>query len=214
MVAGWLGQQDVDRAVGCVADASFLRDLATAAAADLENGATEPDRDGADYERLEVTGRSGTAWMADDDSPGVVRLAIRLVEDVHQRPEDRGFCRETPETTPGDPTGAVVLTRRDGQWARPDEVLVTTSGSVTGRTEHGLVSCQVPASAVEPLSTAPVPADAPPAGSGPLQMSVRRAGTTHDLEPLGDDPLSAAARTLLDDVRLPAADRTLCTPRR
>ncbi|HYN67495.1 MAG TPA: hypothetical protein VES93_11455, partial [Ornithinibacter sp.] len=46
VVVGWLGGQDGHRPVGCLAEASFVRDLAAAAVDGLEQGATEPDRDG------------------------------------------------------------------------------------------------------------------------------------------------------------------------
>ena len=97
VVTGRLGPRDGDRPVGCVVEASFVRDLAAAAAADLEPGATEPPRDGADYERIEVTGLHGTAWLGDGAASDIVRLAGRLVYDVSRPDTERTVCRATPD---------------------------------------------------------------------------------------------------------------------
>jgi hypothetical protein len=49
------------------------------------------------------------------------------------------------------------------------------------------------------------------AGNDRIAASVERDGTTIDLgEAAGSDPLSTAAREVLDDVQLPETQRTVC----
>lgn len=91
-VTARLGPLDGDREVRCVLAPEALRDLGGAAVVDLEPGATEPVPDGADLERLQVTGTGGTAWLGQGGKE-VVRLAKRLVQDVHLETDARQLCR-------------------------------------------------------------------------------------------------------------------------
>lgn len=212
VVTGLLGPQDRDRPVGCVLDAAFVRDLGGAAAVDLEPGATEPAPDGVDVERMEVSGSRGSAWLGDGRSE-VVRLATLLVAEVHRPEADRTFCRETPQTAPGDVTTGVVLRRWGGPARLADAAFVSDTGVVTGRTGRGVFSCVVPPTTVGALTTSPVPG---PASEGPgdvVQVTVRRGSSDRPLPPAGTDPLSTTVRELLDDGNLPPAQRRLCRPR-
>ena len=130
VVTGWLGGQDGDRPVGCLAELAFVRALAAAAAEDLEPGATEPEPEGADFEAMEVTGRSGTGWLGDGGNEAV-RLAGRLVDEVHLAASNRTLCRETPATSPGAVADGVVLRRWSGPARYDDAVVVSTTGAVT-----------------------------------------------------------------------------------
>ena len=62
------------------------------------------------------------------------------------------------------------------------------------------------------LATAAPPTTGLNAGNDRIATSVERDGTTFDLgEGQGDDPLTTAARSVLDDVQLPEGQRTVCT---
>lgn len=213
VVTGWLGGLDERPAVGCLAEEWFVRDIGGAAADDLEPGATEPPRDGVDIDRLEVTGSRGTAWLGDGGNE-VVRLATLLVAEVHRPEADRTFCRSTPATTPGELAGGAVVRRWGGPTRFGDAVLVSTMGTVTGRTRDAVVSCEVPEATARELTTAAVPKAVPPEARGDVvRLSMGRGGVDHPLTPTGGDALTTAALTLLDDIQLPLAQRTLCTPR-
>lgn len=212
-VTGWLGDHGNAEPVGCRVDPDLLHDLEQAAAAGLEPGAEEPERDGYDYDQLEVTGPRGSAWQGDGGNPTIVVLALRLVHDMHAPPSQRAWCLPTEQTTPGHlPDGVVLLGR--GQFPPRDESLfVSATGLVTGRTMAGVLTCRVPAALVEQLRTAPIPRAAPPVTASEPQFTVRRDGTTHELATRsGVDPLSTAVIALLDDVQRPEAGRTLCAP--
>ena len=69
----------------------------------------------------------------------------------------------------------------------------------------------MPAATVQVLATAPAPTTGLNAGNDRIAASVERDGTTIDLgEAAGSDPLSTTAREVLDDVQLPADQRTVC----
>ena len=68
-----------------------------------------------------------------------------------------------------------------------------------------------PGRTVQTLATAPPPTTGLNAGNDRIAASVERDGTTIDLgEAAGSDPLSTAAREVLDDVQLPETQRTVC----
>ncbi|HYN65510.1 MAG TPA: hypothetical protein VES93_01395 [Ornithinibacter sp.] len=123
------------------------------------------------------------------------------------------MCRETRETTPGDLTGGVGLFRDDPRARYPDRVFVTTAGDVTGRTEHGLLSCRVPAATAKTLTTAVLPDDLPQETFTDVRIGFERGTTTGVADPAGGGPFTTTARPLLDDIRLAPAERTLCRPR-
>lgn len=213
VVTGWLGGLDGYPAVGCLADASFVRDIGGAAVVDLEPGATEPHRDGYDIDRLEVTGSRGTAWLGDGGNE-VVRLAKLLVAEVHRPEADRTFCRVTAATTPGELAGGAVLRRWSGPTWFEDAVLVSATGAVTGRTRDAVISCEVPETTAREVTTAAVPQVVPPEEGGDVvQLSIGRGEVDHPLDPTGGDALTTAALAVLDDIQLPPAQRTLCTSR-
>ncbi|MBP6525376.1 MAG: hypothetical protein KA249_08190 [Dermatophilaceae bacterium] len=163
VLTGLLGEQDGNDPVGCMLDAAFLRDLGGAAVVDLEPGATEPAQEGADFERMEVIGARGSAWLGDGSE--AARLALLLVGEVHLPAGERTVCRETSQTAPGDATAGVVLRRWGTQPLQGAAAFVSDTGVVTGSTGQSLSSCQVPATTVEVLTTSPVP-DAPSQGNG------------------------------------------------
>ena len=103
------------------------------------------------------------------------------------------------------------LARVGGVAGFQDVLAVARDGAVTGTTKNGAVSCTVPAETVQVLATAPPPTTGLNAGNDRIAASVEREGTTIDLgEAAGSDPLSTAAREVLDDVQLPEAQRTVC----
>ncbi len=110
------------------------------------------------------------------------------------------------------PTASDVRLARVGGVAGFQDVLaVAPDGAVTGTTKNGAVACTVPAATVTTLATAPAPTTGLNAGNDRIAASVERGGTTIDLgEAAGSDPLSTAAREVLDDVQLPEAQRTVC----
>ncbi len=118
------------------------------------------------------------------------------------------------ETTavPSGPASEVRLARVGGVAGFQDVLVVAPDGSVTGTTRSGQVDCTVPAATVQVLATAAPPTTGLNAGNDRIATSVEREGTTFDLgEAQGTDPLSRAARTVLDDVQLPRDQRTVCT---
>jgi hypothetical protein len=113
---------------------------------------------------------------------------------------------------PGGPASEVRLARVGGIAGFQDVLVVAPDGRVTGTTRSGALDCTVPTATVLVLATAPPPTTGLNAGTDRIATSVEREGTTFDLgEAQGTDPLSTAARTLLDDVQLPQDQRTLCT---
>ena len=187
------GSQDV---LSVDADGVFLRDLGGAAVVDLEPGATEPAQEGADFERMEVIGARGSAWLGDGSE--AARLALLLVGEVHLPAGERTFCRETPQTAPGDATAGVVLRRWGTQPLQGAAAFVSDTGVVTGS------RCSPPAPCRTPRRRATATA---------TQVTVRRNSADHPLPPTGTDPLSTTVRELLDDMSLPPAERRLCMPR-
>jgi hypothetical protein len=116
-----------------------------------------------------------------------------------------------PTTRPSPTASDVRLARVGGVAGFQDTLVVAPDGAVTGTTKNGAVSCTVPAATVEVLATAPPPTTGLNAGNDRIAASVERDGTTVDLgEAAGSDPLSTAAREVLDDVQLPQAQRTVC----
>jgi hypothetical protein len=88
---------------------------------------------------------------------------------------------------------------------------VAPDGRVTGTTRTAPVDCAVPVETVQTLATAPAPTVAPAAGTDRMTVTLRRDTGAVDLgEAQGSDPLSTTARALLDDVQLPADQRTVC----
>ncbi len=113
--------------------------------------------------------------------------------------------------SPSPPASDVRLARVGGVAGFQDVLAVAPDGEVTGTTKNGAVSCTVPAATVQVLATAPPPTTGLNAGNDRIAASVERDGTTIDLgEAAGSDPLSTAAREVLDDVQLPEAQRTVC----
>lgn len=110
------------------------------------------------------------------------------------------------------PTAApVVLTRSGGLAGFADRLVVSADGRVTGATRSGAVDCGVDAALHTALATAAVPTPAPAAGTDRMAVTLTRDGAEVDLgEAQGDDPLSEAARTLLDDVQQPEDQRATC----
>jgi hypothetical protein len=105
----------------------------------------------------------------------------------------------------------VKLARVGGVAGFQDVLTVAPDGRVTGTTRNGAVDCTVPAAMVQVLATAPPPTTGLNAGNDRIAASVEREGTTIDLgEAAGSDPLSTAAREVLDDVQLPEDQRTVC----
>jgi hypothetical protein len=125
-------------------------------------------------------------------------------------------CGES--STPGGSSSSASPTASDVRLARvggvagfQDVLAVAPDGAVTGTTKNGAVACTVPAATVTTLATAPAPTTGLNAGNDRIAASVERGGTTIDLgEAAGSDPLSTAAREVLDDVQLPEAQRTVC----
>ena len=116
------------------------------------------------------------------------------------------------QTAAPSPTASEVkLARVGGVAGFQDTLVVAPDGTVTGTTKNGAVDCTVPAATVQVLATAPAPTTGLNAGNDRIAASVERDGTTIDLgEAAGSDPLSTAAREVLDDVQLPDAQRTVC----
>jgi hypothetical protein len=118
----------------------------------------------------------------------------------------------SPTPTPGGTPSEVRLARVGGVAGFLDVLVVAPDGRVTGTTRAGEVDCTVPPATVQVLATAAPPTTGLNAGNDRIATSLERDGTTFDLgEAQGNDPLSAAARTLLDDVQLPESRRTVCT---
>jgi hypothetical protein len=117
-----------------------------------------------------------------------------------------------PTASPtGTPASEVNLARVGGVAGFQDVLAVAPDGRVTGTTRNGAVDCTVPATTVQVLATAPPPTTGLNAGNDRIAASVERDGTTIDLgEAAGSDPLSTAAREVLDDVQLPEDQRTVC----
>jgi hypothetical protein len=116
-----------------------------------------------------------------------------------------------PTATPSPTASDVRLARVGGIAGFQDTLAVAPDGAVTGTTKNGAVACTVPAATVQTLATAPPPTTGLNAGNDRIAASVERDGTTIDLgEAAGSDPLSTAAREVLDDVQLPQAQRTVC----
>ena len=104
------------------------------------------------------------------------------------------------------------LARVGGVAGFQDVLVVAPDGRVTGTTRAGPVDCSVPAGTVQVLATAAPPTTGLNDGNDRIAASVERDGTTLDLgEAQGTDPLSTAARELLDDVQLPQDQRAVCT---
>jgi len=117
----------------------------------------------------------------------------------------------SPTASPSPTASDVRLARVGGVAGFQDTLAVAPDGAVTGTTKNGAVSCTVPVATVQTLATAPAPTTGLNAGNDRIAASVERDGTTIDLgEAAGSDPLSTAARQVLDDVQLPAAQRTVC----
>ena len=118
----------------------------------------------------------------------------------------------TAAPTGGDgPTYPVVLVRTGGLAGYADRLSVASTGTVTGATRAGVVSCTLPQATADILAAAPAPTPPPRAGSDVIGVVVRRGTEVVDLgEGQGGDPLSEAARALLDDVQQPANARTVC----
>jgi len=112
---------------------------------------------------------------------------------------------------PGAPASATDLRRTGGVAGFDDRLSVAPDGHVTGTTRTASVDCAVPVTTVQTLATAPAPSVAPAAGTDRMTVSLRRASGAVPLgEAQGSDPLSTTARGLLDDVQLPAEQRTVC----
>jgi hypothetical protein len=117
----------------------------------------------------------------------------------------------SPTTAPSPAASEVKLARVGGVAGFSDVLVVAPDGAVTGTTKNGAVSCTVPEATVQTLATAPAPTTGLNAGNDRIAASVEREGTTIDLgEAAGSDPLSTAAREVLDDVQLPQVQRTVC----
>ncbi len=120
----------------------------------------------------------------------------------------------TPSASPSlsTPPTPAVLTRTGGLAGYDDRLEVAPDGSVTGTTRAAQVTCRVAADLAGTLTTAAPPSPAgPAAGTDRMTVTLTRAGTSIPLgEAQGGDPLSEAARTLLDDVQQPADARTVC----
>lgn len=116
--------------------------------------------------------------------------------------------------TPTEPTGrpaTVVLTRTGGLAGFADRLDVAPDGTVTGTRRAGTVSCRVAEALATTLVSSPAPTAEPAAGSDRITVTLDRLGTTVVLgEAQGADALSAAARSLLDDVQQPEGRRTVC----
>ncbi|MFL6078612.1 MAG: hypothetical protein ACJ714_01655 [Ornithinibacter sp.] len=116
-----------------------------------------------------------------------------------------------PTARPGPTASDVRLARVGGVAGFQDALVVAPDGRVSGTTKNGAVACTVPDATVQVLATAPPPTTGLDAGNDRIAASVERDGTTIDLgEAAGSDPLSTAAREVLDDVQLPTAQRTVC----
>jgi hypothetical protein len=117
----------------------------------------------------------------------------------------------SPTAAPSPTASEVKLARVGGVAGFQDVLTVAPDGRVTGTTRNGAVDCTVPAAMVQVLATAPPPTTGLNAGNDRIAASVEREGTTIDLgEAAGSDPLSTAAREVLDDVQLPEDQRTVC----
>ena len=118
----------------------------------------------------------------------------------------------TAAPTGGDgPTYPVVLVRTGGLAGYEDHLSVASTGAVTGTTRSGAVACTVPQATAHTLAGAPAPTPSVRAGSDVIRVVLRRGAQVVDLgEGQGGDPLSEAARALLDDVQQPANARTVC----
>ncbi len=106
----------------------------------------------------------------------------------------------------------MVLTRTGGLAGFDDRLEVSPDGRVRGTTRTGEVDCGADVLVLTNLSQAPAPPSPPPAaGTDRMTVTLTRDGTSIPLgEAQGGDPLSEAARTLLDDVQQPADARTVC----
>jgi hypothetical protein len=87
---------------------------------------------------MEVIGARGSAWLGDGSE--AARLALLLVGEVHLPAGERTFCRETPQTAPGDATAGVVLRRWGTQPLQGAAAFVSDTGVVTGSTGQRLSS--------------------------------------------------------------------------
>ncbi len=127
-------------------------------------------------------------------------------------PGGSGTSASPTASASASPTASDVrLSRVGGVAGFSDMLAVSPDGAVTGTTKNGAVSCTVPAATVQTLATAPPPTTGLNAGNDRIAASVERDGTTIDLgEAAGSDPLSTAAREVLNDVQLPDAQRTVC----
>ena len=123
-----------------------------------------------------------------------------------------GPSASSPSPSSSTPSTPVVLTRTGGLAGHDDRVEVAADGSVTGTSKAGAVSCRVAADLARTLATGATPSPAgPAAGTDRMTVTLTRGGTSIPLgESQGGDPVSEAARTLLDDVQQPADARTVC----
>lgn len=120
-------------------------------------------------------------------------------------------CGPASTTAPGGTASEVALERTGGVAGFADRLEVAADGHVTGTTRSATVDCRVPGETVQTLATAPAPTVAPAAGTDRMTVTLHRDAGQVDLgEAQGSDPLSTTARTLLDDVQLAPAHRTLC----
>ena len=147
---------------------------------------------------------------------GLAGVALALVLGACGEPSTPGGTSSpggsaSATASPSPTASDVRLARVGGVAGFQDTLAVAPDGAVTGTTKNGAVSCTVPAATVQVLSTASPPTTGLNAGNDRIAASVERDGTTIDLgEAAGSDPLSTAAREVLDDVQLPEAQRTVC----
>ncbi len=120
---------------------------------------------------------------------------------------DPGAAHATPSPTASD----VRLARVGRRGGVPGHACRRAGRRGDRHDEERCGVCTVPAATVQTLATAPPPTTGLNAGNDRIAASVERDGTTIDLgEAAGSDPLSTAAREVLDDVQLPQAQRTVC----
>ncbi|MGL5818647.1 MAG: hypothetical protein ACRCYR_13865 [Phycicoccus sp.] len=105
----------------------------------------------------------------------------------------------------------LTLTRTGGVAGFTDALFVQSDGAVVGSTNAGAVECRAPAELTRTLADGTPPSVPPAAGADRIEVVlVRSSGEVALGEAQGRDAVSEAARSLLDDVQKPEAQRTVC----
>ncbi|MGL4176933.1 MAG: hypothetical protein ACRCSN_12740 [Dermatophilaceae bacterium] len=147
----------------------------------------------------------------------LVLLLAGCSDDPDPVPADSASGPST-SASPGSPTPSasalpvrLTLTRTGGADGFADVLFVQSDGAVVGSTNAGAVSCRAPAELTGALANGTPPSAPPPAGTDRVEVVLIRGNGEVQLGGAqGRDPVSEAARALLDDVQKAEGARTVC----